>query len=115
MKLKLTAETMKVAENFENGYEYDVLDAMLRESKLYDGLHWLDMNALANELCSVVMLGGAVVERGSQADETMSAVLAMAYDQAFKRAAKVLGIPVKVLLSKEYELRDQEERENKDE
>jgi hypothetical protein len=109
MKLKLTAETVKVVENFENGYEHDVVDAMHRESELYDGLHWVHMNDLANELCSIVMLGGAEVESGSQADETMCAVLVMAYDQAFKRAAKVLGIPIKVLLTKESELTDQEE------
>ena len=108
MKLKLTAETVKVVENFENGYEYDVVDAMHRESELYDGLHWVNMNDLANELCSIVMLGGAEVDSGSQADETMCAVLVMAYDQAYKRAAKALGIPLEVLLAKESDLTNQE-------
>ena len=107
MKYELSEETRKIAANYENEHEYAVVDAVSAEAKLHDGLHWLHVNDLANELWSA-MMGADEVEGGSAIDELMAAVVILSYSQALKRAAKVLNVPYETLRDKEYELSDKE-------
>jgi hypothetical protein len=107
MNPKLSKQTREIAENYENEHEFAVVDAIGREAKLHDGLHWLAVNELANELWSA-MMDCKEVEGGSAIDELMAAVVLLSYDQALKRAAKVLDIPVEVLQEMESELSEKE-------
>lgn len=108
MNPRLSEQMRKIAENYENEYEFAVPDAMGQECKLHDGLHWPHVNDLANELWSVMLGDGEEVESGSAIDELMSAVVLLSYDQAMRRAAKVLNVPFEVLRDKEYELSEKE-------
>ena len=110
MNPKLSDRMKEIAANYENEYEYAVFDAMDRESELHDGLYWVETYTLANELWSVMLGEGVEVESGSPIDDLMSAVVLLAYDQAMRRAAKVLNIPFKELRNKDYDLYDKEEQ-----
>jgi hypothetical protein len=103
----LSDEILKIAKNYENEYEYVIIDAMSTECRRHEGLHWLIVNDLANQLWGAMNDVGEV-ESGSMIDELMAAVVLLATDQALKRAAKVLGVPLKELHDKENELSDQE-------
>lgn len=108
MSYKLSDRTKEIAANYENEHEFAVVDAMGQECKLHDGLHWLHVNDLANELWSVMMGVEEEVEGGSAIDELMAAVVLLSYDQALKRAARVLNVPIKELQKLEYELSEKE-------
>lgn len=108
MNYKLSDQTKEIAANYENEHEFAVPDAIGREAKLHDGLHWLHVNDLANQLWGAMMGVEEEVESGSAIDELMAAVVLLSYDQALKRAAKVLDIPAEVLQEMEYELSEKE-------
>lgn len=108
MNPKLSDRMREIAANYENEYEFAVVDAMGNECDRHDGLHWLTVNELANELWSVMLGDGGEVEGGSPIDDLMSAVVMLSYDQAMKRAAKVLDMPFRELRDKEWDLSDKE-------
>ena len=106
MSYKLSDRTREIAANSE--YQWEVVDAITKESEKYDGLNWVHTVDIANELCSIMLGDGEEVEEGSQINELMISVVLMSYDQALKRAAKVLNVPIKELQKLEYELSEKE-------
>lgn len=105
---KISERLQKVAANHENEYEGAVLDEMYTESDLHDGVHRYVVTDIANQLWCAMAGVESEVESGSMMDELMSSVVALAYDQALKRAAKLLNVPFKELQDKEWELTDKE-------
>jgi len=73
-------------------YSHDVTDALCNEMRQYDGLDWTDYRDIANEVYSILLCDEIEVEYDSQVDEFMCAVLACAYDQAYLRISKALGL-----------------------